>query len=126
MEQQFYAWLREHLKGDFVRIESVVGNGVPDINVCCVGIDVWIEAKVSSFNRVMLRPEQWAWGHRRASHGGLAYVVCLDDDIRQIAVWQFPDIISNPSGKYVRLVSEPKAVLDKNGNQLMKVLFPMF
>lgn len=59
---------------DWLRVEnSAVGRGVPDLNGCFNGIEVWIENKTTEGWKVDLRPEQSAWAARRARAGGRVF-----------------------------------------------------
>src|SRR5262245_59893079 len=59
---------------DWQRVEnSAVGRGVPDLNGCCNGIEVWIENKVTAGWKADVRPEQYAWASRRVRHGGRVF-----------------------------------------------------
>lgn len=67
---------REHLPA--VHWQSVetggTGRGVPDLNGCYNGNEVWIENKSAVGFRVLLRPEQVAWLERRDRAGGRTFI----------------------------------------------------
>lgn len=48
--------------------------GVPDLNGCYRGMDLWIEMKATATNAVRVRPVQVAWIHRRVRHGGNVWI----------------------------------------------------
>jgi hypothetical protein len=51
------------------------GKGVPDLNGCMDGNEVWIEMKMTAHWAVQkMRPEQVAWIERRVRHGGRVFV----------------------------------------------------
>lgn len=127
-EQALYQKLRDKLEGDICRIENVAGNGLPDLNICYNGIEIWVELKALNHNKVLLRPEQYAWAKRRANHGGSCYVLNYDpgNPIVSVCIWAFPNIDIQPAGKYVRITSVAHFSCDMVGRQLMKALFPMF
>jgi hypothetical protein len=57
------------------RIETgSTGRGIPDVNICRRGKEVWVELKVVNGKRVKLRPEQVAWHVRRARAGGVSWI----------------------------------------------------
>ena len=59
---------------DWQRVEnSAVGRGVPDMNGCFSGVEVWIENKTTDGWAVDLRPEQYAWAARRIRAGGRVF-----------------------------------------------------
>jgi len=74
-EAQLWALLRTNLQGHFVRIENAISVGVPDVNACHDGVEVWIELKTGSGNYISLRSSQLAWFIRRISVGGNLKVV---------------------------------------------------
>lgn len=51
------------------------GRGIPDVNGCWQGVEVWVENKITSGWQVGLRPEQIGWIHRRARAGGRVFVL---------------------------------------------------
>ncbi len=59
----------------FQRIETGgVGNGVPDLNGCYIGNDIWIELKWTDGWKPIIRSEQVAWAERRARAGGRVFL----------------------------------------------------
>lgn len=66
---------REHLpKIHWVRIETMTGRGVPDLNYCGAGKEGWVETKLAKGWMVGLRPEQVAWLMRRHRAGGKVFI----------------------------------------------------
>jgi len=67
---------KDHLpKFHWVAIETGdTSSGVPDTNGCIDGVEMWIEFKQTSTNKVSLRPGQVGWIHRRWRHGGRVWV----------------------------------------------------
>ena len=51
------------------------GRGIPDINGCLDGVEVWIENKATDGWTAGLRPEQVGWIDRRARAGGRVFVL---------------------------------------------------
>lgn len=118
-EQKFYQWFRKQLPpgADCVRIENTVGGGMPDVNVCWRGIELWIELKVHMRGLVLLRPDQFAWLNRRAAASGRVFVVAkMDVDFY---VWKFPHTEVVQYTKYLSL-GGPK-IMDRN--HLINFLF---
>jgi hypothetical protein len=124
-EQELYQKVLKNLKGHVVRIENVAEAGIPDVNICYFGIDVWVETKVAKMRQVMLRPEQHAWMTRRAVAGGCCFVVSKIPEAPVLHIWQYPKIEVVPCGKYARIVNPPHWEIDSQVLQLQKVLFPM-
>lgn len=64
-------------KVHWTRIESRAGPGVPDVNGCYKGLEVWLELKLSRGNRVLLSEFQTNWIDRRIAAGGVAWIIVL-------------------------------------------------
>ena len=59
----------------------MTGAGVPDVNGCGKGKEIWIELKeIHSGNQLTLRPMQISWLAKRASHGGQVFVMARKND----------------------------------------------
>jgi hypothetical protein len=123
-ETELYQKLKKHLRGDFVRVENGVAQGVPDINVCFQGCEIWIEAKMWIPQGVLLRKHQFAWGVRRINSGGMVYVIAWHKLNHMIYVWPFKDIDVEKCGKYLKITTPPTYGLDDNdGVGLQSLLF---
>ena len=60
----------------FQRIETgSTGLGIPDVNLCYRGAEVWVELKVTKGWTCDLRPEQIAWHHRRTKADGKTFIL---------------------------------------------------
>jgi Holliday junction resolvase len=71
------------------RIESgATASGIPDVNGCFEGREIWVELKVVRGNQIGLRPMQRAWLYTRASHGGECYVLAKKN--KTIKVFKIP------------------------------------
>ena len=80
-EKTFWNLVRGHLppKSHFQRIETGgTGKGIPDVNFCWKGIEVWIELKIVKGKRILLAPEQVAWMFRRTKVGGRCWIMARD------------------------------------------------
>ena len=66
--------IHHHTKGfeiDWVRIESgMTGSGIPDLNGCKDGVEVWLELKATCAWSVGISSEQVGWAERRIRRGG--------------------------------------------------------
>lgn len=60
---------------DWTRIETVVSEGVPDVNGCYLGAEVWLELKIWHGSRVEARSAQIPWHWRRRRAGGRTFVI---------------------------------------------------
>lgn len=101
-EQKFYQQVQSHLprSAHCCRIENAIESGMPDVSVCLGGHEVWIELKCYEKGRVLIRPAQNAWCHRRAAAGGHVMIVALHP-IGNVHVWIFPHIEVSPHDKYL-------------------------
>ena len=77
-ESQLWTLVKQHIPKDahVQRIETgLTGKGVPDLNYCQNGKEIWIELKSIQGNKSQLSPFQIAWIHNRAKAGGNCYVL---------------------------------------------------
>ena len=100
-EKRFYATIHGWLKKAMLqRIENTTSSGVPDVYVCLGERSVWLELKVGdSYTEVFLRKEQYAWGMRHASFGGVTLVVAFLPP-EDIVYWRYPFSVEK-RGKYL-------------------------
>lgn len=112
-------------KIDIMKVQATTMSGVPDLNACRDGVEVWIEMKLVTSKGVLLRPEQWAWGHRRSAFGGRVFVMAVSLDRLYTHVFTFPHIIAEPCGKYVKIVNGTTShgFLDDNFHNIVSYLF---
>jgi hypothetical protein len=88
-ERQLYGRLRRRVpRAHFQRIESRVGPGVPDVNMCYRGVESWLELKVVKRPKrggpikPRVRAAQVAWLARRRKAGGNAWLLLgIDADV---------------------------------------------
>jgi len=70
------------------RIETGgTGLGIPDLNGCSDGTEVWIEAKVATGWKPTVRPEQVAWLERRYRHGGRVFLAVRQRGSARDVLW---------------------------------------
>lgn len=77
-ESQLWTLVKQHIPKDVhvQRIETgLTGKGVPDVNYCQKGKEIWIELKSIQGNKSQLSPFQIAWLHNRTKAGGNCYVL---------------------------------------------------
>jgi hypothetical protein len=66
----------------WMRLENLVGTGMPDVNGCLNGVEVWLELKyVASGFKIHFQPTQPPWIFRRALSGGRVYVLARKEDV---------------------------------------------
>ena len=121
-EQKFYQWFRQQLPNsvDCVRVENTLEGGTPDVNVCQGLKHFWIEMKVFMNDRCLIRPDQYAWGNRRAAVNGKVVILCRSNS-GHVWAWQFPDVTVIPHGKYLHVVNGARVFND--GKSLVNFLF---
>lgn len=88
-ETKFSRWLcNGPLKQAHVqRLEVTSGSGVPDINACFEGHEIWIETKITIRGSTYLRPYQHAWIRRRVTAKGKIFIASFDEESDQVAIW---------------------------------------
>jgi DNA-directed RNA polymerase specialized sigma54-like protein len=89
-EKSLYQTLKNSLpKVHWQRIETgALGTGVPDVNACWQGNEFWIELKIGTIQSVNLSAQQCAWHTRRATRGGISWILIHDPSKHQI--WCVP------------------------------------
>jgi Holliday junction resolvase len=91
-EKTFSTWLVKHLRTngwDVQRIETSTGNGVPDVNCCKNGEELWLELKCLDTVEPILRPMQYAWMLRRVKAGGTCVIINMHKRSGNIYVTYF-------------------------------------
>ncbi len=88
LEKTFWGLVRKHLPTgcDAQRIETgSTGLGIPDVNLCFKGQEIWIELKVVQGYKIDISPQQVAWHFRRWRAGGTTYIMARDkvDGVRK-------------------------------------------
>ena len=79
-EKSFYQAMKKNLsKVHWQRIETgALQQGVPDVNACYGGYEFWVELKCTTNDTVSLTPFQIAWHMRRATAGGISWILVAD------------------------------------------------
>ncbi len=121
-EQKFYQWFRKQLPtgADCVRIETTTMGGMPDVNICSCGKEIWVELKCFVSGKVLIRPEQNAWMHRRAAAGGRVFLLALGAE-HHVHVWTPEYMLTIPHGKYLSVTGIHQSFED--GKALVNFLF---
>jgi hypothetical protein len=124
-EYKLFQLLKNNLKNThFTRIESHTELGIPDVNACHNGQEVWLELKANSRKDLGLSKYQIVWMKKRIKHGGNVWIMnrpLLDKTLR----------IYSPStidpGSLTSVHEQPTLVLGPtkiNWDQVMDLLFP--
>ena len=102
LESNLWDLFKRHLPDnvDYQRIETGgTGKGVPDVNICDMGRDFWVELKMIDGNKIRkLKPEQIAWHWKRTRVGGKTWFLARKktDKVDQIYLWsghKGPDLL---------------------------------
>lgn len=108
-EHTFWNRIRDKMPGHAVRIENTAGVGIPDVNVCCRGVEIWFELKVWTEGvGILLRKEQWAWMNRRRTVDGQVWVLCWvekSDMVIAMPVWLIKVEAYGTQCKYVKIAN---------------------
>ena len=81
-KKNFVKWFKElYPSGHIQLIESeATSAGVPDVNLCHNGIEVWVELKSGRLSTSSIKPGQYMWHTKRTQAGGTTWVVQRDED----------------------------------------------
>jgi len=77
-EATFSKLVKSHLPvgAHWQRIETGgTGTGIPDVNLCYEGKEIWIELKLVKGKRIDLSPTQIAWHMKRTKAGGRTWIL---------------------------------------------------
>lgn len=87
-EQRLYERIKKGMPWvHWQRFEDTLSSGIPDLNGCYQGVEVWIEAKVAKpSGKVAMRPAQVAWLTQRWASGGRAWILVERGD--RLRAWQ--------------------------------------
>ena len=72
----------------WTRIESWAGQGIPDLFGISEGINVFVELKVTSSNKINISPFQKVWNIKHTLHGGRSFIML--QHLSQRALYIFP------------------------------------
>ena len=106
-EVKFWQQVRPYLSGHVTRIENAAGNGMPDVHVMDLGVEVWIELKIAKDNgTVTVRKEQRVWMMYHRMNKGRCYVLAKHGSTYY--VFDKPDETEYYDDRHQRIISEPK------------------
>ena len=88
-ESKLWQMVRKNLPDiHWTRFESWVNQGVPDLHGICDGIDIFVELKVTSSNKINISPFQKVWNIKHTLHGGRSFIML--QHLSQRALYIFP------------------------------------
>ena len=75
--KNFVKWFKDlYPNGHIQNIESeATAAGIPDINICKGGKDIWVELKSGSLTKASIKPGQFVWHIKRNQAGGTTWIV---------------------------------------------------
>ena len=124
-EYKLYQLLKNNLKNThFTRIESHTELGIPDVNACHNGQEVWLELKANTRKDLGLSKYQIVWMKKRIKHGGNVWIAnrpLLDKTLR------FYDPRTIDPGSLTSVHEQPALVLGSRSidwDLVMETLFP--
>lgn len=99
-EKAFWASIQTYFLGHVQRLESSTGAGVPDVNICWMGKEFWLELKVvTPRTGILIRREQWAWHNRRMNSGGKCFLLAYHEVMNACYFAPTSKIAIEPYGK---------------------------
>lgn len=113
-EQRFHKWLKSQLEPcDYQRLENI-GSGMPDVNVAAgdAGEELWLELKIFTAGKILLRKEQYAWGMRAWVYGRKVFIVA-QHQTGDIFIAKYPDVQIEPCGKYLQVLGPSLKKVDR-------------
>ncbi len=72
----------------WTRFESWVNQGVPDLHGISSGINIFVELKVTSSNKINISPFQKVWNIKHTLHGGRSFIML--QHLKERALYIFP------------------------------------
>jgi len=71
-----------------------VGAGIPDLNGCYYGIEIWVELKILQHvkeDKVDISPRQILWHEARQARGGRTWILAANKDADKLLLWRGED-----------------------------------
>lgn len=93
------------------RVENVAGTGIPDVNGCLRGREIWLELKMFSGNQLRVRNSQLVWMRKRIEAGGSVALLARKAD--SLWVIDGPVLIALASDPSIARPADEKSVILK-------------
>ena len=88
-ESKLWQMVRKKLPNiHWTRFESWVNQGVPDLHGISSGINIFVELKVTSSNKINISPFQKVWNIKHTLHGGRSFIML--QHLKERALYIFP------------------------------------
>ena len=80
-EKELWQLIKRNVPGHLIRIENLVGAGVPDLHLTHKGKTVWLELKIGKGNNVQFQNTQIAFVNEAKKHGGNIKILMRKNDL---------------------------------------------
>ena len=80
-EKELWQLIKRNVPGHLIRIENLVGAGVPDLHLTHKGKAVWVELKIGKGNNVQFQSSQIAFFNESKKHGGNIKIIMRKNDL---------------------------------------------
>lgn len=80
-EKELWQLIKRNVPGHLIRIENLVGAGVPDLHLTHKGKTVWLELKIGKGNNVQFQNSQIAFFAEAKKHGSTCKVLMRKNDL---------------------------------------------
>ena len=90
MEKNLWSSLNQIQKTDpmmfLMRVESSTINGIPDVNGCMNGVEIWLELKSGESKNYGLSKYQINWHIERLSCGGNVFILLFTPKLKSLKI----------------------------------------
>ena len=80
-EKELWLLIKRNVPGHLIRIENLVGAGVPDLHLTHRSKTVWVELKIGKGNNVQFQNSQIAFFNEAKKHGGNIKIIMRKNDL---------------------------------------------
>lgn len=79
-KKNFVKWFKDLYPLDHIQLveSEATGTGIPDLNACKGGKEIWIELKSGYLTKTSIKPGQFVWHIKRNQAGGTTWIVQRD------------------------------------------------
>jgi len=121
-ESKLFALLKKHLKEvHFTRIESYTENGIPDVNACLNGKEIWIELKANTSKDLGLSKWQRVWIAKRIKVGGTVFIMNRPQKELTLRIYSGSLVLEPRTSGYEPLIAVKEPI---NWELVQRTLFP--
>ena len=121
-EAKLFALLKKHLKKvHFTRIESYTENGIPDVNACLNGKEIWIELKANPSKDLGLSKWQRVWIAKRIKAGGTVFIMNRPQKELTLKIYSGSLVLEPRTSGYEPLIAVKEPI---DWELVQRMLFP--